>query len=169
MNKISKRLLCCVILATLILTLGVTVSAANTDSRTVNLTATIDPTTTVAVSTTTIAFGNTNPLTANYTKSVDVTVQSNATYKLTVYATDDFKTADATPKVFAINNLGVKLRTDGSYQTMSKLVGTPVILANSQPATASKIYNVDLQLSTQWLNAVPGNYTTSLVFAATQI
>lgn len=158
-----------VLLTCIMLTFGISVSAANTANKTATASMTIDPTTTVAVSSGAISFGNINPLTPSYAQNVTVTVQSNSIYNLTVHATDDFKTVDAVPKVFAIDNLEVKLNADASYKTMVKAPTAPVTLATSQAATASTAHLVNLRLNTEWLNAVPGAYSTSLIFTATQM
>ncbi|MDD3224606.1 MAG: hypothetical protein PHX70_07875 [Clostridium sp.] len=137
-------------------------------SQTVNLSTSIDPTTTLAVSTNSIDFGNINPLITSYERDLTATVQSNASYNVTAVASDDFKTADATPKSFSINHLGIKLQTDANYQKMSKDASNPVTLASSQPATANTVYPINLQLNTDWLNAVPGSYSTKLTLQAAQ-
>ncbi|MDT8718248.1 hypothetical protein IAI10_16395 [Clostridium sp. 19966] len=166
--KIKKGIIAGVLTLAMALSTGVTTFAASSASQTVNLGFTVDPTTTLAVSTNSISFGNVNPLTSTYTQSLTATVQSNATYKLTAVAGSDFKTADTTPKIIAIDHLGVKLHSDSTYKTMSKDSANPVVLASSQPATASSAYPIDLQLNTDWNSAVPGSYTTTVQFAVTQ-
>lgn len=144
------------------------VFAAGSDSKTINVNATIDPTATIAVDTNSIDFGNTNPLTATYGQKMNVTVQSNDTYKVTASASGDLTTSDK--KTFSIDHLGVKLDSDTGYQTMSKDPANPVTLATNQPATAGTVYPVDLQLKTDWLNAVPGSgYSTALTFGVSQL
>lgn len=170
MRKTKKKLL--VFLSTLALVVGIlrsTAFASTSASQTVTIGATIDPTTTLSVSTNTISFGTINPLTTNYNQNMEATVQSNGTYALSTYASDDFKTADATPKVYDVSNLGIKLSSDSNYQTMTKSSSNPVVLASAQPATADTTYNINLQLNTQWLNATPGsNYSTTLNFQVAQ-
>jgi len=51
---------------------------------------------------------------------------------------------------------------------MSKDSSNPITLATSQPATANTVYPINLQLNTDWLNSVPGNYSTTVILQASQ-
>lgn len=168
-RKLKKGILASILTIALITALSTSVFAASSASQTVNVNATIDPTATLAVSTNSISFGDVNPLTTSYEKDWSAAVQSNATYNLTAVASDDFKTSDSTPKVFSISHLGIKLQSDANYQTMSKDSTKPVTLAASQPATADTVYPINMQLNTDWVNAVPGsNYSTNVTLQASQ-
>jgi spore coat protein U-like protein len=175
MNKMYKRrkkIMTCIasfmlVVATISIQ-SVKASALNNASQTVTVSTTVDPTVTMAVSTNSISFGTITPLTTQYDlpSAISVTIQSNSQFKITALATDDFKSGGTTPNIMTIDHLKVKASTSSTWLNMSKT--TPVIVLDNQPATASKVYPVDFRVVTDWTNAKPDTYSTSLSFNASQ-
>jgi hypothetical protein len=166
--RLKKGILGGIVTFSLLAALSTSAFAATSASQTVSINTIVDPTVTLAVSKNSINFGDVNPLTNSYEQDFTGTVQSNATFNLTALAAGDLQTSDATPKTISINHLGIKLQSDSSYKTMSKDPNNPVVLASSQPATAGTVYQINLQLNTDWQNAVPGSYSTNLTLQASQ-
>lgn len=144
----------------------VTIPSNNTGNNSgsdVQVKGTVTPMITISVSTNSIDFGNVNTLQSDDDQNMTVTVQSSNSYTLSVVAIDDFKGTDP-ENIISIDHLKVQVVGDISDKIMAT---TPVVLAENQPSTDSKLYNVKFKFITDW-KSKPDTYTTKITFMAEQ-
>jgi hypothetical protein len=140
-----------------------TIPVNNGSSADVQIKGTVAPMITISVSTNSIDFGSVNSLETDYNQNMTVTVQSSNNYTLSVVAIDDFKGTDPA-NIISIDHLKVKVEGDVLSKDMST---TPVVLAENEPSTGSKSYDVNFKLAMDW-KAKPDSYTTKVTFMAKQ-